>query len=306
MAVRRRVRRGHLFHVGVSCLCALAIQTTLTAQVVNPAQAHPTAPEQDETQPRWRSWEIPATVITGEPVSPLREEDRIGSYGQPRWTATRRFPSTRVYVIPEGQFGLEYWSRVQIPRHGATTVETQYEMELGLPHRFQLDLYWVNAKTGDTGDLDITEQKTELRYALADWGVIPANPTLYVEYVSVSGGDDVIESKILLGDEITTGWHWGSNLVWEREIGGELTNTYELTGGISKTLQDERLSLGAEMKIEYEDVHGNRGDFQEGYEIGPSLQWRPFPAAHLDFAPLIGIGDESRAADIYFVLGWEF
>ena len=36
-------------------------------------------------------------VVPPEPGT-LHEEERIGSYGQPRWTAHRRFPTTRVYV----------------------------------------------------------------------------------------------------------------------------------------------------------------------------------------------------------------
>jgi hypothetical protein len=280
------------------------------AQIVNPAdkQKAPPAPQgpPEDLQQRLRSWELPPTVVEAERLSKLREEDRVGSYGQPRWTASRRFPTTRIYVVPEGQVEFEYWTRVETPRKGPSTVQTMYEAEFGFPHRVQLDLYWVNEKTGGTGALDLVEQKVEVRYALADWGEIWGNPTLYEEYVSVSNGSDVVESKLLFGDEITTGWHWGTNLVWEREITGSLSNTFEVTGGVSHTLQDEKLSLGVEAKVEYENDHADRSTYDKGLEVGPSLQWRPFPAMHVDIAPLIGIGNESRQSDLYFVLGWEF
>ncbi len=273
--------------------------------MVNPAdKQHP--PSLDQELARLRSWEMPPTVVTAERVSSLREEDRIGDYGQPRWTARRLFPTTRVYVVPKGQFEVEGWTRIKMPRDGETTVETQYEMEMGLGHRLQLDLYLVNEKTGEEGDLDHAEQKYELRYALADWGEIWANPTLYFEWVQRSGESDKYEAKLLLGDEFSEGWHWGSNLVYEAEIGGALEHEYELTFGVSHTMVDEKFSLGAEMKAAMTNEHADRDDFTETLEIGPSLQYRPVPAMHIDFAPLFGIGDDSRRMDIFLVLGWEF
>jgi hypothetical protein len=288
---------------------AVLVNAAAHGQVVNPADKQKPPPEEEgssEQGARLRSFELPPILIEADRLGELREEDRIGSYGQPRWTATRRFPTTRVYVVPEGKVEFEYWTRIKTPRDGPSTVETQYELEFGLPNRFMLDLYWVAEKTGSEGETDIAEQKIELRYALADWGKLWGNPTLYAEYVSVNGGADVIESKLLLGDEITTAWHWGSNLVWEREIGDSLANNFELTGGVSRTISDEKFSLGAEFKLEFENEHSDRDSFTDTFEIGPSLQYRPMPGFHLDFAPLVGIGPNSRKSDIYFVFGYEF
>src|SRR5262249_60835558 len=36
---------------------------------------------------------------------------RVGTYGQPAWTTQRPFPTTRVYVQPEGTYQLEQWAR---------------------------------------------------------------------------------------------------------------------------------------------------------------------------------------------------
>lgn len=302
---------SHAYQSAAAALCVLswlACAELASAQVNNPAdkQRPPPVGLSDETPKRLRSYELPPVYVDAERIGQLREEDRIGSYGQPRWTATRRFPTTRVYVVPEGKVEFEYWTRVKTPRHGgASTVETQYEIEFGLPNRFMLDFYWVESKTGDQGSLDLSEQKIEVRYALADWGKIWGNPTLYEEYVSVNGGSDVVESKLLLGDEISTGWHWGSNLIWERQITVPKGNVFEWTGGVSHTLSDEKFSLGAEFKLEFEDDQSDRGNYTQALEIGPSIQWRPMPGFHMDLAPLIGIGNDSRASDIYFVLGYE-
>jgi len=290
----------------VAALVLLLAAPTLAQEIVNPATEQ--AERQEKERPGWRgvdTWEMPPTIVRAFREGMLREEDRIGSYGQPRWTAKRLFPTTRVYVVPEGKLELEHWTRVKVPKEGQSTVETQYEVEIGLPHRFQIDLYYVTSKTGSEGELDVAEQKYEVRYALADWGELWMNPTLYLEYVSRDAEADVVEYKLLLGDELAEGWHFGTNLVLEHELDGSGENVYELTAGLSHTIVDEKLSLGAELKGELVDVHADRGEYEESLEIGPSVQWRPLPQMHIDFAPLVGIGSDARAADIYFVLGWE-
>jgi hypothetical protein len=287
-------------------LCpVLLLQPALRAQQVNPAlEQHP----QEPVTPDWHmgSWEMPPTIVRAAREGLLREEDRIGDYNQPRWTAQRLFPTTRIYVKPPGKVEFEHWTRVMVPQEGQTEVETQYELEIGLPHRFQIDLYHVTSKTGQEGDLEIKEQKYEVRYALADWGELWMNPTLYAEYVQRDAQSDKTEYKLLLGDELGEGWHFGTNLVWEHELGDALENEYELTVGVARTIVDETFSLGAEMKASLVDEHSDRGDYSKELEIGPSFQYHPLPQLHIDFAPLIGIGSDSRAADLFLVLGWEF
>ncbi|MCB9916120.1 MAG: hypothetical protein H6828_13410 [Planctomycetes bacterium] len=300
-------------------LVATGLAAHASAQVVNPADAQRSAQEsqQDadastqqaaggEPYDGRHSWELPPTVVRGARLPQLVEEDLIGDYGQPRWTARRLFPSTRVYVRPAGQIEFEHWTRIKVPKEGRSTTETSYELELGLPHRFQFDLYYVTEQDGSQGDLDVSEQKYELRYAFADWGELWMNPTGYVEYVSRGGKSDKVELKLLLGDEVAPGWHFGTNLVWEHELGDSLENEYGITAGLAHTMIDQKLSLGAEMKLAFLDEHSDRGNYAKELEVGPSLQYRPVPQMHLDVAPLIGIGADSRRADIYIVWGWEF
>jgi hypothetical protein len=300
---------------------ALPIRTTLAgawlvvccatpaiAQVVNPAQPQPppgNKPVQtldDELQ----NGAIPGTTVTAKRVSEYREEDLVGPYDQPEWTAHRRFPSTRVYVRPPDTYATEFWLRPTIERHGPAHTLSQFEAEIGLPEHFQLDLYASSNSTGQTGDFGFNEQSIEVRWAFADWDVIAMNPTLYLEYTFKDQDPDTIEGKILLGDELGAGWHWGTNFVYERAISGNLENTYELTAGVSRTLTDQRFSLGGELKCSLNDFHGSRGDYQKELLVGPSIQYRAGTHVHLDFAPLIGIGSESPAAQIFFVAGYEF
>ena len=45
--------------------------------------------------------------------------------------------------------------------------------------------------------------------------------------------------------------------------------------------------------------------YEKELEIGPSMRYQPLPQMNIDFAPLIGIGADARAADLFLVVGWE-
>ncbi len=260
---------------------------------------------------RMHSWEFPPIVVTAERPSELREEERIGEYGQPRWTARRRFAETRSYVIPKGQIEIEYWNVVEVPRKGDTEVETKYEVEMGLPYRFQLDLYAIAHEKGHVGldkQFKFDTQQVELRWAWADWNKIPGNPTSYFEYIAIDGEPDHFETKLLFSGEAAPRVHWAANLVWEHQLGGNQENTYELTGGIAYSVKDEKLSLGIESKLAYTDDKFRRGIGRKDPEllVGPSVQFRPLKQMHIDFAALAGVTQESPRFKSLLIFGWEF
>ena len=253
-----------------------------------------------------RVWELPAVEVMGRRRSPLREEDRIGSYAQPRWTAHRRFTTTRVYVVPEGFFEFEYWLIPEFARHGEVGVTIQHEVELGLPGRLQLDLYSVTHKQGKQGRLSQDEEKVELRWALARWGALPLNPTLYLEWIGIDRAPDHLEGKLLLGGEAAPGWHWGVNLVLEHEMGAEQENSNEVTAGLSRTVADHRLSFGAESKFAFVDVSASRGHYAREIQLGPSVQFQPLHRMHVDLVPLFSATEDSPRTQITCIMGWEF
>lgn len=296
-------------------LALLACAPALCAQVVNPADKARQGPQQGQlqqpqepvTEPHQYSYQRPAIVVEGQVPSGLREEDRIGEYQQPRWTSHRRFGETRVYVRPEGQVEFEYWLLPVFPKDGGPAeLQSQYELEFGLPYRLQLDLYVVNSQTGNDGPSVFDEKKFEVRWALADWGRIWGNPTLYAEWAAKDQAPDAAEFKLLLGDELAPRWHWGSNFVFEAETGGDRELNYEWTGGISYTVTDEKLSIGAEFKYAMADKKQDRGNFEEQLLIGPSIQFRLSPRSHIDLAPLFGVTNDSPDAKIYAIFGYEF
>jgi hypothetical protein len=258
----------------------------------------PPAPE------RLRSFELPAVNVVGQKPSDLREEDRVGSYGQPRWTASRRFPNTRVYVIPEGKIDAELWFIPRFLKSGETNGRYMAEIEYGLPNRFQIDAYYRldidNAGNGQNG------AQLEVRWAVADWGKILWNPTFYIEYVAHEDDPDAVEAKLLLGDELAPRLHWGVNFVAELETGGEREYTYEVDGGLSYTLIDEKFSVGAETKVELISTKDTRSDYETSIMVGPSVQWRPMPQLTVNLAPRFGVTSESATARVYLNIGWEF
>lgn len=263
--------------------------------------------------PSWEALPSYESETVGE--RPIREEEAIGEYNQPRWTARRRFPTTRVYVRPAGLAAFEWWLETKLNLEDTDEVRyrSQYELEFGLGHRLQLDLYLETQQLGHDGPWELHSEKFELRWALANWGVIPTNPTLYVEWVRQHDGPPKGEIKLLLGGEIAPRWHWGANLVFEHAFGDEETaeNETALTGAVAYTIADSIFSLGVELKLETVDLPDNRYSF-DNYEVlaGPTLQVRPIEPMHVDLVALFGSeteGDETTTlAEPVLVAGWEF
>lgn len=247
------------------------------------------------------------TVTASAPVSSLAEEANLGTYQQPEWTGSRRFTTTRVFVQKDPwEAGVEQWWRVRHYRDGTTKHLFESEFEIGLPNRMQLDIYgdWVN----EGGRSSFEDVAFEIRWALADWGVLPLNPTLYGEYKLVDSehGSDVYEVKLLLGDDLAKGLHWGLNLVYESEIGGERAREYAVTQGVSYTIIDQVLSAGMEMQFKYENIAGERNNGEHKFQVGPSIQWRPTKHTHLDLVGLFGCTSDSPRFEGFIVFGYDF
>jgi len=279
----------------------------LAAFFLQDPTANPADPQQKPRQEKKDETGIPTFEVVGKRTSELQEEDLIGPNGQPRWTATRRFPTTRVYVVPEGKVEFEWWMRTTIPKDGGPAeVRYLWEIEMGLPYRLQLDLYFGMEGVGSDGNFNFSRQQIEVRWAPAEWGVIWGNPTVYVEYVNKENESDQAEFKLLLGGQIAPGWHWGVNGVLERDLHDALTNEWQFTAGVARTITDMKISLGGEIQAIWADTAQDRGNFDKEFFIGPSIQWRPQPRMVVNLSLLKGIGADSPDARTYLNVGWEF
>lgn len=236
----------------------------------------------------------------------LQENAPTGAYGAPEWTTNRRFTTTRIYLQQAPwEVGFEQWWRGRYYKDGTAENKFEEEIELGLPYRFQLDLYenWVVDQDRHVSQDEIS---VELRYAFADWGKIPLNPTLYVEYAFCGQNPDTIETKLLLGDDFGDRWHWGANFSCEQEVTGAHSTELLFAQGISYTLIDQKLSAGVEMEFIHTTEHGSRGTPSVEFQMGPSIQWRPTAWSHLDVVPLIGMAKDSPTVEVFMVFGIDF
>jgi hypothetical protein len=256
------------------------------ARPVNPPSMQAQSAETQSTDAESQG----GTVVIGE--REWAEDRRSGAYRQPAWTDRRRFPGTRVYVAPPGSFTFEFWLENRTPFDGdPVRWRTLYEVAVGLGHRLQLDFYMRTEQLG-LDVMRVESERIELRWALADWGSIWGNPTIYLEWIRKTKGPMKGEVKVLLGDSITSRLYWGANVLYERELwGDDQTQEYGATGGLSYSLIENKLSLGGEFRLKFLDVRRSRPAPTEIELLaGPTMMWRPVPQAHLLLVWFLGSG----------------
>lgn len=243
-------------------------------------------------------------VVVQEPA--LLEEARVGPSRQPSWTVDGRVgPTTAAYVMPPWSAELAHWWRPTTPRHGGTEHLFEEELEFGWPHRFQTDFYLSHGFDSE-GTWRYQATQVEARWALADWGVLPLNPTVYAEWKFANATADAVELKLLLAETIAPHWHWGLNAIYEQQVGDERTTEYALSQALAYTLRDNRLWLGVEMKFASESAEGERSRPTLEFGIGPSVQWRPTPRTQLSIVPLFGVTGDAPLVQAFvtFRIAW--
>jgi hypothetical protein len=241
--------------------------------------------------------------VTGTTPGVLRQDSPVGPYGQPEWTTQRAFGTSRVYVRPPGTLSFnQFWT----PEFKDSEVEHSFreEVEIGLPYRLQLDLYqnWGIEK----GDTFYKGSSVELRYALANWNKIPLNPTLYGEWNFNDSAPDKWELKLLLGQTFCRRWNWAGNFTYEQETGGEREQEIALSSALTYALIDETLNAGVEMLWERKTSKDSRGDPENEFLIGPSINVRPTRFSFITVAPLFGTTDDSPDAEVFVIAGFNF
>ena len=257
---------------------------------------------------------MPEVTIHG--VRPSQE--LIGPYNQPRWTARGRFSSsTDIYVLPPYEFNIDLDYTGTVPKHGETKNLFTQEFELGLPYRFQIA--YENNFVIQKEHSQVTRETIEARYALADWGRIPLNPTLFAEYhfgVGKDYGDggddtperipDAIELRLLLGEQFGRNYQWALNIFHEFETGGECEWETGFSQALVYSIRDEYLKVGLEMQFIRRTNAETRSKPEYEFDIGPSFTWKPSALTRLDVAPLFGVTSYSPALSIFAVFSIAF
>lgn len=247
--------------------------------------------------------ELQEIIVTAKKV-PLMT--KVGPYEQPLWTTIRMFPSTRVYVMnPPGTAMYEKWFDIRQRRNGPAQIRMRDEFTFGLGKRLQLDLYSHTVYDGENGDKTFRWRgfSWELRYALADWGKIWGNPTLYYEMKMLDGRWG-IEPKLLLGDRIGERGVWGFNAIYEGNLAKtkeEREPEYAYTASYANIINND-LSIGVSHMFRYNDFAGGS---QEWY-LGPLLQYRFSNKGYLNIEYMPGLNKDAHQSRTLMIFGWRF
>jgi hypothetical protein len=282
-------------------LAALFVTTLSFGQYSNSAikqGSEQTLKSQDTTKN-----ELQEIVVTAKKV-PLMT--KVGPYGQPLWTTIRMFPSTRVYVMnPPGTAMYEKWFDIRQRRNGPAQIRMRDEFTFGLGKRLQLDLYSHTVYDGLDGAKTFKWRgfSWELRYALADWGKIWGNPTLYYEMKMLDGRWG-IEPKLLLGDRIGERGVWGFNAIYEGNLAStkeEREPEYAYTASYANIINND-LSVGVSHMFRYNDYEGGS---QEWY-LGPLVQYRFSNKGYLNIEHMPGLNQDAKQSRTLIIFGWRF
>jgi hypothetical protein len=272
-----------------------------------------------------QSQQLASQEVEGRPYG----EELIGPYGQPRWSARGRFSSdTDVYVQPPYSFYLDLDYDGTVLRHGKPDHLFGQEYEIGLPYRFQIG--WEFYEEAINGHREIPFTLIETRYAFADWGKIPFNPTLLGEYKWGTGrnylgqetdrggsGDsgeagaptrfsNSYELRLLLGQEIAKKIEFAANFFIEQSTSKDRERELGFSTAWSYALRGEALKVGLETKYSNESQPGQRHLAKNIIQLGPAFTYKPSPHTRLDIAPLAGIGHDSPYLETFVIFSIDF
>ena len=258
-------------------------------------------------------------VVTGEQVG--------SAYGAPRAFSRSRFSNlTNAYVLPPWTFYFGEIYEGDAFRHGPPDHLFTQEIELGLPYRFGVAAE-ANFERFNGGG-GASSVSVEGRYALADWGKIPLNPTLFAEYKFGVGpirheegpapppGEeeeagppqrpDAYEVRLLLADEFFKRYEWAMNWFFEKENTGDRGREWGFAQSAVTPilLPREQLKVGVEMEYKNFTVKDTRGDPQHTFVIGPTAAFRTTHNTRFDVSTLFGCTDDSPRVQVFAVFSW--
>jgi len=263
-------------------------------------------------------------VVTGEPLP--------SAYGAPLSFSQSRFsPTTNAYVLPPGSVyaSLIYEDAVvhfRRPDHDFTE-----EIELGLPYRINIATETDVEHYGD--ETQVRSFSIEARYAFANWGKIPLNPTIFAEY-KVGGGrilhdegpptpghkfgpggfdtsmdtPDAYELRLLLSEDFFDRVEWAFNLFFEQELSGDRGREWGFAQSLVTPLwlAHEEFKAGTEFLFRSFTDKGIRGKPYNSFVIGPTAAWRPSRNTRFDISPLFGVNHKSPVMQLFVVFSYYF
>jgi hypothetical protein len=258
-------------------------------------------------------------VVTGDNID--------SAYGAPGAYSRSRFaPLTTAYVLPPWHFYLGEIYEGDAFRHGPPDHLFTQEIEMGLPYRFGVATEGQFERFNGGGGMRTIS--IEGRYALADWGKIPLNPTVFAEYKfgvgtirheegpppppgEEEGGPpkvpDAYEVRLMLADEFFGRLEWAFNAFFEKENTGDRGREWGFAQSAVTPvlLPHEQLKVGLEMEYKNFTVKDTRGNPQNIFVIGPTASYRTTRSTRFDVSTLFGCTDDSPVVQVFAVFSWQ-
>ena len=324
----------------VSALATLALGKTVLAQdaVGAPATGITLATTSSEsttssTSPKKSS--APATAaesskpaVTTEPTMVITGDELPSAYGASGAFSRSRFSAvTTAYVLPPWEVYTAFIYEGDSFNDSLPDNLFTQEIELGLPYRFGFAV--ENRIEHFNGETQNSFVSVEGRYALADWGKIPLNPTLFAEYkfgtgnilheegpppppeeAAAGGGPpprpDAYEFRLMLAQEFGGRFEWAANVFFERENTGDRGREWGFSQSIQTPvlLAHERLKVGVDMIYKNFTVKDTRGSAINRFNIGPSFSFKPSERMRLDLEPLFGVTKDSAAVQVFAIVSY--
>jgi hypothetical protein len=261
----------------------------------------------------------------------IRGDDIGSAYGAPgAFSRTRFAPLTTAYVLPPWTFYIGEIYEGDAFRHGPPDHLFTQEVEMGLPYRFGVAVEAGFERFNGGGGASTAS--IEGRYALADWGKIPLNPTIFVEYKfgvgpirheeimppAGAGGEeeeeeggppqrpDAYEVRLLLADEFFQRIEWALNGFFEKENTGDRGREWGFAQSAVTPilLPREQLKVGVEMLYKNFTVKDTRGDPEHTFVVGPTVAFRTSQSTRVDVSTLFGCTDDSPHIQVFAVFSW--
>src|SRR6516225_2894534 len=268
------------------------------------------APAQEETTEH--------VVVSGEEEGEHDQFTEMGEYTQPAWAERSRFSSTTsVYVLsPNEMFAGNLWE-ADFRWHSKTLNDLTQEIDFGLSHRLEIG---VENELGLAGsDAHETSVTAEVRYAFANWNVIPLNPAISAEYIfgtgksvkdATSDGDlhrqpNAVAIRLLLGQNFGDHFGYGMNIGVEQDVSHDSGREFDISQSIAYGAMKGQFEFGAEMRYVHNTSQRRSGDKNE-LVIGPTIGWKPTRQLRISAAPLLGCTGDSPRLAMFVLVSYEF
>ena len=257
-------------------------------------------------------------VVSGEEEGEHDQFTEMGEYAQPAWAERSRFSSTTsVYVLsPNEVFAGNLWE-AHFRRHSNALNDLTQEIDFGLPHRLEIG---VENELGLAGsDAHETSVAAEVRYAFANWNVIPLNPAISAEYIFGVGKSvkdatserdlrrqpNAVAVRLLLGQNFGDHFGYGMNVGVEQDVSRDSGREFDISQSVAYGAMKGQFEFGAEMRYVHNTSQRRSGDKNE-LVVGPTIGWKPIRQLRISAAPLLGCTGDSPRLATFLLVSYEF